>query len=83
MLHYGNSPSFASEESPAKVERLHPAANDIIPDGAILYKLATGYTGQKPIWIHEAICSSPIFPAIASANCSRSCGEHLPATQWF
>ena len=54
MLHSGNSPSFASEQSPAKVERIHPAANEIIPDGAILYKLAGGYTWTEgPIWIHE------------------------------
>ncbi|HKI10507.1 MAG TPA: SMP-30/gluconolactonase/LRE family protein, partial [Candidatus Acidoferrum sp.] len=54
MLHHGNSTSFASEQSPAKVERLHPAANEIIPDGAILYKLANGYTWTEgPIWIHE------------------------------
>ncbi len=54
MLHHGNATSYASEQSPAKVERLHPAANEIIPDGAILYKLASGYTWTEgPIWIHE------------------------------
>jgi gluconolactonase len=54
ILLYGNAPFFATEQSPAKVERLHPAANEIIPDGAVLYKLAGGFTWTEgPIWIHE------------------------------
>ena len=54
VLHYPDSISYASEQSPAKVERLDPAASDIIPDGATLQKLATGYTWTEgPIWIHD------------------------------
>jgi len=44
----------ASDEVAAKVERLDPAANEIVPEGAKLQKLATGYTWTEgPIWIHE------------------------------
>jgi gluconolactonase len=53
-LHPSDWISYASERTPAKVERLDPAANDIIPDGATLEKLATGYTWTEgPIWIPD------------------------------
>jgi len=49
-----NSNSLATDEVTAKVERLDPAANEIVPEGATLQKLATGYTWTEgPIWIHE------------------------------
>ena len=48
------SAGSASEHSAAKVERLDPAANSIIPDDAVLQKLASGFTWTEgPIWIHE------------------------------
>ncbi len=54
LVHYWSVTSFASEDTPTKVERLDPAANNIIPDGAALRKLATGYTWTEgPIWIHD------------------------------
>lgn len=54
VLHGSDSSSYASEQSSAKVERLDPAANNIIPDGAALQKLVTGFTWTEgPIWIHE------------------------------
>jgi gluconolactonase len=44
----------ASEQSPAKVERVDPAADNIIPDGAVLQKLVGGFTWTEgPIWIHD------------------------------
>jgi gluconolactonase len=44
----------APEQIATKVERLDPAANDIIPEGATLQKLATGYVWlEGPIWVHE------------------------------
>ena len=44
----------ASEQIPAVVERLDPAANDIIPEAATLERLATGYTWTEgPVWTHE------------------------------
>ena len=39
LLHKSSAASYASEQNPAKVERLDPAASDIIPDGAVLLKL--------------------------------------------
>jgi gluconolactonase len=52
VLHY--SSSNASEQSPARIERLDPAANEIIPDGAILQKVASGYTWTEgPIWVSD------------------------------
>jgi len=54
LLFSPDSSLLASEQSIAKVERLLALANDIIPDGAILQKLATGYSWTEgPIWIHE------------------------------
>ncbi len=51
-LHYSNS--RPSEQSPAKIERLDPTAQEIIPDGAVLQKLASGYTWTEgPIWISD------------------------------
>ncbi len=53
-LQLPNAVSNVSEQTPAKVERLDPAADSIIPDGAVLQKLATGYTWTEgPIWIQE------------------------------
>jgi gluconolactonase len=44
----------AAGEIAVKVERLDPSANDIVPEGATLQKLATGYTWTEgPIWTHE------------------------------
>ncbi len=54
VLHDPDSAGPASEQSPAKVERLDPAANSIIPDGAVLQKLVSGFTWTEgPIWIHQ------------------------------
>jgi gluconolactonase len=54
VLHDPDSSGSASEQSAAKVERLDPAANNIIPDGALLQKLAGGFTWTEgPIWIHD------------------------------
>lgn len=54
VLHHRSATSYELEETPAKVERLDPAANDIIPNSVTLQKLATGYTWTEgPIWIHE------------------------------
>ncbi len=54
LLHDSGDTSYASEQSPAKVERLDPAANDIIADDAVLLKLSTGYTWTEgPIWIRD------------------------------
>jgi len=54
LLRDSGGTSFASEQSPAKVERLDAAANDIIPDGAVLQKLTSGYTWTEgPIWTRE------------------------------
>jgi gluconolactonase len=44
----------ASRQIPVVVERLDPAANDIIPEAPTLQKLVTGYTWTEgPVWIHE------------------------------
>jgi gluconolactonase len=54
LIHNPNSTSYASEVSSAKVERLDPSANEIIPDGANLEKLATGFTWTEgPIWTRD------------------------------
>ena len=54
LLHKSSAASYASEQNPAKVERLDPAASDIIPDGAVLLKLSTGYTWTEgPIWTRD------------------------------
>ena len=54
LLRDSGGSSYASEQNSAKVERLDPAANDIIPDGAVLQKLTTGYTWTEgPIWTRE------------------------------
>jgi len=54
VLHDPDPAGRASEQSPAKVERVDPAANSIIPDGAVLQKLVSGFTWTEgPIWIHE------------------------------
>ncbi|HEY1472398.1 MAG TPA: SMP-30/gluconolactonase/LRE family protein [Candidatus Acidoferrum sp.] len=53
-LHKARASSYAAEEGVAKVERLDTAANDIIPDGAALVKLTSGYTWTEgPIWMRE------------------------------
>jgi len=44
----------APMQIPAVVERLDPAANDIVPDTVTLEKLATGYTWTEgPVWTRE------------------------------
>jgi len=54
LLHNSSAASYSSEQNPAKVERLDPAANDIIPDGAVLLQLSTGYTWTEgPIWTRD------------------------------
>jgi len=54
VLRGPGSTSFASQTSPAKVERLDPSANEVIPDGVTLQRLATGYTWTEgPIWIRN------------------------------
>jgi gluconolactonase len=54
LLRDSGGSSYRSEQNPAKVERLDPTANDIIPDGAVLQKLTTGYTWTEgPIWTRE------------------------------
>jgi gluconolactonase len=46
--------SFAREQVPAVVERLDPAANDIVPLAPQLRKIATGYTWTEgPVWIRD------------------------------
>jgi gluconolactonase len=53
-LHYAGAAAYGVEQDVAKVERLDAAANKIVPEGAVLQKLATGYTWTEgPIWIHE------------------------------
>jgi gluconolactonase len=45
---------YGAEQSAAKVERLDPAANDIVPQNAVVKKVATGFTWvEGPIWIHS------------------------------
>jgi gluconolactonase len=52
--HARRSESSASSQVTAVVERLDSAANAIIPEGATLQKLATGYTWTEgPVWIHD------------------------------
>lgn len=54
LVHLPKATSSAFEQSPAKVERLDPAADAIIPAAAVLQKLATGYTWTEgPIWMPE------------------------------
>ncbi len=54
LLRDSGGSSYRSEQNPAKVERLDPTANDVIPDGAVLQKLTTGYTWTEgPIWTRE------------------------------
>jgi gluconolactonase len=54
MLHGPHSTAYAAEQSPARVERLDPAANEIIPEDATLQHLASGFGWTEgPIWIHE------------------------------
>ena len=44
----------AAAQVPVVVERLDPAANDIVPEAPTLQKLATGYTWTEgPVWIHD------------------------------
>jgi gluconolactonase len=44
----------ASAQVPAVVERLDPAASDIIPEAPTLQKVATGYTWTEgPVWIRD------------------------------
>ena len=67
----------ASEQIPAVVERLDPAANDIIPEAATLRKLATGYTWTEgPVWIHDGYL---LFADIPS-NTIRRVSPGRPAT---
>jgi gluconolactonase len=52
LVHLPKTTSYASEQGLAKVERLDPAADTIIPAAAVLQKLATGYTWTEgPIWV--------------------------------
>jgi gluconolactonase len=54
LVHLPKTTSYASEQSPTKVERLDPAADTIIPAAAMLQKLATDYTWTEgPIWMQE------------------------------
>jgi hypothetical protein len=49
-----HSSFYTPNELTVKVERLDPAANEIIPDGVTLKKLAGGYKWTEgPIWIHD------------------------------
>ena len=47
-------PGHATLQVPAVVERLDPAANDIVPDSSPIEQVATGYTWTEgPVWTHE------------------------------
>ncbi len=64
LPHCADSTSYASGQNAVKVERLDPAANDIIPNGATLRRLATGFGWTEgPIWIHDG---SLLFADISS-----------------
>lgn len=80
LLHHSSGSSYASEQSPTKVERLDPAANDIIP--AVLLKLSTGYTWTEgPIWTKEGSALRGYSQQHNSQIAARRRGEHIPATQ--
>ena len=65
------------EQARALVERLDPAANDIVPEPATLRKLATGYTWTEgPVWIHDGYL---LFADIPS-NTIRKVVPGAPAT---
>jgi gluconolactonase len=71
------SDSFAVEQIPAAVERLDPAANEIIPRAATLQKLATGYTWTEgPVWIRDGYL---LFAEIPSNTIRKVVPGH-PAT---
>src|ERR1700689_4869750 len=54
ILFVTRSSSHASDQIEAKVERLDPAANEIIPEPLQLKKLAGGFKWTEgPIWIPE------------------------------
>jgi gluconolactonase len=68
---------LASRQVPAVVERLDPAANDIVPATVTLEKLATGYTWTEgPVWTHEGYL---LFAEIPS-NTIRKVVPGSPAT---
>lgn len=53
-LHWPPPRLYAAQQNAATVERLDPAANQIIPQNATLQKVATGFTWTEgPIWIHD------------------------------
>ena len=75
--HARRSESFAVERIPAAVERLDPAANEIVPRAATLQKLATGYTWTEgPVWIRDGYL---LFAEIPS-NTIRKVIPGRPAT---
>jgi gluconolactonase len=52
--HARRAESSASGQMPAVVERLDSTANAIIPEGATLQKIVTGYTWTEgPVWIRD------------------------------
>ncbi len=67
----------AALQVPVAVERLDPAANDIVPEAPTLQKLATGYTWTEgPVWVHDGYL---LFAEIPS-NTIRKVVPGSPAT---
>jgi gluconolactonase len=74
------SEAVASGQVPAVIERLDPAANEIVPEAATLRKLATGYTWTEgPVWIRDGYL---LFAEIPS-NTIRKVIPGQPATVYL
>src|SRR5215469_15350299 len=54
MMHPIKAAPNAIDESPAKIERLDPALDAIVPLNVTWRRLATGFTWTEgPVWIHS------------------------------
>jgi gluconolactonase len=51
-----NSSSDVIDSTPIKLDRLDPSVDQIVPTGANLERVATGFTWlEGPVWIHESL----------------------------
>jgi len=73
----GLSAGAIAPPQPAKIERLDPAINAIIPANAALQQVATGYTWTEgPVWIHAGYL---LFADITSNSIRKVTAAGVPS----